>query len=327
MKGAKELAEMLRTEAGRCTEVHALVIGRAGALEIAAHLDAKAAIDSAVPGEVGEIIERHATMQGALHHLGATNADTFPAIREHRDRGILLAIVQRHAGEMALVTAERDSARMDRRDLAAKVEQLTDRLRMMQHGEAEALKMIGSEKLMVDQLAAEVERYSQREIAYTHIDPLAEKLPAPLACPNCDRRDTWCEFLGDSGLMRCEKHSGGCGYSMSLDANEPENLRQARDLLRAEVETWKRSHSSAAEQLVSAEMELRGLYEEPDMEPAPVIRRLRTETGVTILRLRGEATEQRERAEMLARGLAAYRVGGYTAGQVWENGEGKTVPR
>lgn len=144
MKGAKELAALMRSVA----DVMGAEPEAVDYLDAAAHLDAKAAIDSAVSGEVGEIIERHATMQGALHHLGATNADTFPAIREHRDRGILLAIVQRQAGEMALVTAERDSARMDRRDLAAKVEQLTDRLRIMQHGETEAPKMMAAENLL-----------------------------------------------------------------------------------------------------------------------------------------------------------------------------------
>ena len=37
------------------------------------------------------------------------------------------------------------------------------------------------------------------------------------------------------------------------------------------------------------------------------------------------AREQRLRAEVLARGLAAYRSGGYTQGQLWENEEGKAV--
>lgn len=49
--------------------------------------------------------------------------------------------------------------------------------------------------------------------------------------------------------------------------------------------------------------------------------RLINEVGV----LDATAREQRQRAEVLARGIAAYRVGGFTAGQVWENGEGKAV--
>lgn len=88
----------------------------------------------------------------------------------------------------------------------------------------------------------------------------------------------------------------------------------------------------------------------------------KTESGLTILRLHAEATEQREmaaaselsarehkgladlamqvvatrtqelmvaeeRARALANGIAAYRAGGYTAAQVWENEEGKAVPR
>lgn len=321
MKGARKLAEMLRTEAGRCTEVHALVIGRAGALEIAAHLDRLAAIDSAEPGEVGEIQQR-----ADEAHLW----DGCPPRRceeAEKDRADLLAIVHSQAGVIADLRRRPAESRALRaeieRDAArSEVTQLTERLRMMQHGEAEALRMMEAEKQRADKLADEVNRYAQRELAYTHIDPPAEKLPAPLACPNCDRRDSWCEFLGDSGLMRCEKPSGGCGYSMSLDANEPENLRQARDLLRQE----------------------------------------KAEAGATILRLRGEATEQRERAvaselnareqkgladlamqvvatrsrelmvaeeraRVLANGIAAYRTGGYTAAQVWENGEGKAVPR
>lgn len=37
------------------------------------------------------------------------------------------------------------------------------------------------------------------------------------------------------------------------------------------------------------------------------------------------AREQRQRAEVLARGVAAYRTGSYTLAQVWENEEGKAV--
>ena len=37
------------------------------------------------------------------------------------------------------------------------------------------------------------------------------------------------------------------------------------------------------------------------------------------------ARELRHRAEVLARGIAAYRTGGYTQAQLWENEEGKAV--
>ena len=83
MKGAKELAGILR----HMRDHLSLDDIQKGILrESAAHLDAKAAIDSAVPGEVGEILRRPERLTDA-------------------DAAILLDIVQRQAGEIAELRA------------------------------------------------------------------------------------------------------------------------------------------------------------------------------------------------------------------------------
>ena len=71
------------------------------------------------------------------------------------------------------------------------------------------------------------------------------------------------------------------------------------------------------------------------MEASAEIDRLQTERAALAqenARLTNEvgtldaiAREQRQRAEVLARGIAAYRSGSFTLAQVWENEEGKAV--
>jgi precorrin-6x reductase len=73
--------------------------------------------------------------------------------------------------------------------------------------------------------------------------------------------------------------------------------RNERDAARAEVERLKAERAALAQENA----------------------RLINEVGALDL----AAREQRQRAEVLARGLAAYRVGGYTQAQLWENEEGK----
>jgi hypothetical protein len=126
MKGAKELAEMLKRAADRYAEVCGLSLSQETARTIADHLDAKAAIDSAVPGEVGEIQQR-----ADEAHLW----DGCPPARcdeAEKDRATLLAIVQRQAGEMAdLMRRPAESralrAEIERDAARAEVERLKDR--------------------------------------------------------------------------------------------------------------------------------------------------------------------------------------------------------
>jgi len=196
----------------------------------------------------------------------------------------------------SLACFERDAARSE-------VAHLTERLRVMQHGEAEALKMMGSEKLMADRLATELATAKER----------AAKDDAGVTIHACPPKG--------SGIMPC------CGRT-------PFEVMSDRMSTKPEVVNCDR---------------VRLLTE-------------KTATGATILKLRAEATEQRERAvasevnareqkgladlamqvvatrtqelmvaeeraRVLTNGIAAYRTGGYTAAQVWENGEGKTVTR
>lgn len=268
------------------------------------------AIDSAGDGEVEAIAKRCSDVEVlSIDTEEKDKAFERSIFLAPKDRATLLAIVQRQAGEIADMLrrpAESRALRAEiKRDAACvEVERLTERLRMMHHGEAEALKMMGAEKLRADRLAAEVERYSQRELAYTHINPPAEKLPAPLACPNCDCSDSWREFLGDSELMRCEKEEGGCGYSLSLDVNEPENLRQALDLLRAKVKQMTVGWERTQDQLATAESAL--------IDTRETISRLqqeKTDANAKILRLRAESNKHRNTTEALNQQVNLLRKG------------------
>jgi outer membrane murein-binding lipoprotein Lpp len=120
MKGAKELAEMLKRAADRYAEVCGLSLSQETARTIADHLDAKAAIDSAVPGEVGEIQQR-----ADEAHLW----DGCPPARcdeAEKDRATLLAIVQRQAGELIETRRARDAANERLEAARAEVERLKD---------------------------------------------------------------------------------------------------------------------------------------------------------------------------------------------------------
>ncbi len=118
---------------------------------------------------------------------------------------------------------------------------------------------------------AEIQRYSQREIAFSiaHWESEEQKLPAPLVCPNCGHRESWGPLQsGIDDFMKCNKEMGGCGNSMSLDPADPENLRQARDLARQDL-------AKALEQSDASLAEIRGI----------------------LLAVRGEANQERERAD------------------------------
>lgn len=145
MKGAKELADEVRDIAARQVGYVFADYARQMYEDIAAHLDRLSAIDSAVPGEVGGI-------QRAYEESGENWTKE------------LLAIVQRQAGEIEKqkrIAAENAQANQvacagwDRAN--ADLARLTDRLRTMQHGETEALKMMGAEKRRADELAAQLE--------------------------------------------------------------------------------------------------------------------------------------------------------------------------
>ena len=159
--------------------------------EVLPHLDRLAAIDSAVPGEVGEIAARC--------EAGLAGDNILQAVRDIK---VLLAIVQRQAGELnraveiideqiaetekwlakwKQVMAERvaDQHEIERLQNVAEharseVDQLTERLRKLQHGEAEALKMMAAQKVAL--LAAETALDSSRaEVLRTMRDLPTEK--------------------------------------------------------------------------------------------------------------------------------------------------------
>ena len=128
-----------------------------------------------------------------------------------------------------------------------------------------------------------------------------------------------------------------------------------RDNARAEVERLKADLQQTKDELSAAAHSARSYAEQMDMAIADKDatreasdrwqRKLHAEYGVTekmraqvsalaqenarlineVGELDAAAREQRLRAEVLARGLAAYRSGGYTQGQLWENEEGKAV--
>lgn len=276
MKGAKELNIILDQLAMQAAIAPAKVgvhIERIRELFIP-ELDRLAAIDSAGLGVVGEIAARCAA--------GLAGENILQAVHDIKT---LLAIVQRQAGDLVRATeivderiaetekwhakwkqvmAERvaDQVEIERLQnvserARAELDRLAESLRMMQHGETEALKMIATEKQRADELAV------------------------------------------DSGLANIR-------------------IRQLQDQLKACESSLESSHAA----LLTA--------------------------NASILKLRAEATEQRELAEkerefgnvahangqrlqrlvdVLSSGIAAYRDGGYTQAQLWENGEGKAVPR
>lgn len=163
---AKELADALRI----CAQMEtATPQSRAEASEIAALLDRLAAIDSAAPEEVREIAER---LAGVRALPWASQAERYLS-----DIATLLAIVQRQAGEIADMLRRPAESRALRaeteRDIArAEVERLTERLHKMQHGEAEALKMMAAEKQRADVLAEGVRlhRRSAAKWVLTYLD-------------------------------------------------------------------------------------------------------------------------------------------------------------
>ena len=173
MTRTKELADALRDCAAMTVQPSS--ISRKEALELAAICDRLHAIESATPEEVGQIERLHSAKLTRL----LIEAGPVIAKEADKNRATLLAIVARQAGEIAeqangldeydgrvqrlrndlgtaagvdvfvhakQVVAERDIAR-------AEVERLTECLRMMQHGEAEALKMMAAQKQRADVLA------------------------------------------------------------------------------------------------------------------------------------------------------------------------------
>ncbi len=165
---------------------------------------------------------------------------------------------------------------------------------VIEHYRAEVDKLTGQR----DTARAEVERYSQREIAFQYA-PEETRLPAPLACPNCEK--SWSEFLGDSGLMLCNKEHGGCGFSLSLDAADPENLRAARDLAR-------RERDAARAQLETARGYPRCLACGKDCDSADEVRvHARECEPHEVCQLIGKLSAEKARADALTSGIVAYR--------------------
>ena len=119
-----------------------------------------------------------------------------------------------------------------------------------------------------------------------------------------------------------------------------------RDELIAKARTWERDWGERRTSgLITALADLAESEGRRADEAAAKLRKVHAEYGVTekmraqvsalaqenarlineVGLLDATAREQRQRAEVLARGIAAYRSGGYTQGQLWENEEGKAV--
>jgi chromosome segregation ATPase len=245
MKGAKELADQCRDEAERQFGYFGAEERRSVLSDTIAHLDAKAAIDSAVPEEVGEIRQR----ADAPIPLGGL---TFREETQRKDLSKLLAIVQRQAGEMAALKQEHFAATLAIEQTLHETEQRSDAAR------------------------AEVERLK------------------------ADLQQTKDELSAAAHSAR------SYAEQMDMAIADKEATREASD-------RWQRKLH--AEYAVTEK--LRAQVAALAQENA----RLINEVG----ELDATAREQRQRAEVLARGIAAYRTGSFTLAQVWENEEGKAV--
>lgn len=106
-----------------------------------------------------------------------------------------------------------------------------------------------------------------------------------------------------------------------------ERVSKERDAARAEVERLKLEVAALRaerDHLATTRMEASAEIDRLQTERAALAQenaRLTNEVGT----LDAIAREQRQRAEVLARGIAAYRSGSFTLAQVWENEEGKAV--
>ena len=105
------------------------------------------------------------------------------------------------------------------------------------------------------------------------------------------------------------------------------DTEQRSDAARAEVERLKLEVAALRaerDHLATTRMEASAEIDRLQTERAALAQenaRLINEVGT----LDATAREQRQRAEVLARGIAAYRSGSFTLAQVWENEEGKAV--
>jgi hypothetical protein len=159
MKGAKELAEWLRKIKGFDAEEEKKWN------EAAVYLDRLAAIDEAIPSEVGPIRARHENCilrSTPVYNIKAPEILSDLAEWADMNRGTLLAIIDRQAKEFLagqLLWKEhmrqRDEMKAELATIRAELDRLNERLRMAQHGEAESLKMMGAETVRAQALAVE----------------------------------------------------------------------------------------------------------------------------------------------------------------------------
>ena len=217
--------------------------------EICAHLDRLAAIDSAAPGEVGQIDRVHRAVESHRNVYGIQPRDAHDA---HRDRGILLTIVQRQVGEIAALKHEHFAATIAIEQTLHETEQRSDAAR------------------------AEVERLK-------------------------------------ADLQQTKDELSAAAHSARSYAEQMDMAIADKDATREASDRWQRKLH--AEYGVTEKM--RAQVSALAQENA----RLINEVGL----LDATAREQRQRAEVLARGIAAYRSGSFTLAQVWENEEGKAV--
>ena len=156
--------------------------------------------------------------------------------------------------------------------------------------------------------------------------------------------------VGEIAALKHEHFAATIAIEQTLHETE-----QRSDAARAEVERLKADLQQTKDELSAAAHSARSYAEQMDMAIADKDatreasdrwqRKLHAEYGVTekmraqvsalaqenarlineVGLLDATAREQRQRAEVLARGIAAYRSGSFTLAQVWENEEGKAV--
>lgn len=152
MNRAKELADDIRNHGYSGNPTHAQ--------EVATLLSRLAAIDSATSDEVEAVRKRHESCilrTYPVYDIKAVDVLSDVAEWADKNRATLLAIVQRQEYEALESCGAHEAKDLALSRAKANLARLTERLRTMQHGETEALKMMGAEKRRADEMTAQLE--------------------------------------------------------------------------------------------------------------------------------------------------------------------------
>lgn len=142
--------------------------------------------------------------------------------------------------------------------------------------------------------------------------------------------------LGEVETIKSRFDGGMAGENILQTVRDIGTLLAIVQRQAGEMIEKRRAHDATArhlEEACSMILKLRAEATEQRERAAESELNARGQKGLADLAMQVVATRTQElmvaeeRARVLANGVAAYRVGGYTAAQVWENGEGKSVPR